>query len=309
MENQQPAGDRDRRKIHLFYLIIIAILSTLCGILGWQYYKQKQLAAKEIIIKEQVIVERESVKSDLLDLQKEYADLQTNDAALQKELDEKREQIAKLIEEAEKHKGDSYIIAKLKKETETLRQIMKGYVRTIDSLNTLNKELIVEKNKIATDLNQEKNKTTQLSKEKDELQGVVNMAAALKASSMKATGVRFKSGGKKEDETNKAKRVEKLKVVFTLGVNELAKTGERAMYMRVITPDGKELAKSDDESNMVKFNGSKGFYASKSTIDYNKQETMVRMFTEKKTDWLPGRYIIEIVCDEAVIGQTSVTLE
>jgi hypothetical protein len=309
MENQQPAGDRDRRKIHLFYLIIIAILSTLCGILGWQYYKQKQLAAREIIIKEQVIVERESVKSDLLDLQKEYADLQTNDAALQKELDEKREQIAKLIEEAEKHKGDSYIIAKLKKETETLRQIMKGYVRTIDSLNTLNKELIVEKNKIATDLNQEKNKTTQLSKEKDELQGVVNMAAALKASSMKATGVRFKSGGKKEDETNKAKRVEKLKVVFTLGVNELAKTGERAMYMRVITPDGKELAKSDDESNMVKFNGSKGFYASKSTIDYNKQETMVRMFTEKKTDWLPGRYIIEIVCDEAVIGQTSVTLE
>jgi hypothetical protein len=309
MENQQPAGDRDRRKIHVFYLIIIAILATLCGILGWQYTEQKNRAQKEIVIKEQVIVERESIKNDLLELRQQYTDLQTSDLGLQKELEEKRAQIDSLIVEAEKHKGDSYYIAKLKKETETLRQIMKGYVRTIDSLNTLNQKLIVEKNQVTKDLNAEKDKSTQLTKEKENLQGVVNLASALKASSMKATGVRFRSGGKKEDETNKARRVEKLKVVFTLGVNELAKTGERTMYLRIMTPDGKELAKSDDESSMMKFNGSKGFFASKSNVDYNKQETMVKMLTEKKDDWLPGKYNIQVICDELVIGETSVTLE
>lgn len=307
MENQQQAGDRDRRKIHAFYLVIIAILSTLCAILGYQYHQQKQRADKEIVIKEQVIVERDNVKSDLLSLREQYAELQTNDAALQKELDEKRAQIEQLLLEAEKHKGDAYMISKLRKEAETLRQIMKGYVRTIDSLNTMNQNLIVERNKVTADLNAEKTRTTQLTEEKKQLQGVVNLASALKASSMKATGVRFKSGGKKEDETNKAKRVEKLKVVFNVGVNELAKPGERIMYMRVMTPDGKEL--TDDESHTVKFNGAKGFYASKSSIDYNQQEMMVKILSTKRDEWLPGKYVIEVICDEAVIGQTTVTLE
>ncbi|MBK6522221.1 MAG: hypothetical protein IPG08_07755, partial [Sphingobacteriaceae bacterium] len=50
--------------------------------------------------------------------------------------------------EAKKHKGDAYFIAKLKKETETLRAIMQHYVVTIDSLNTLNQNLIVEKKNV-----------------------------------------------------------------------------------------------------------------------------------------------------------------
>lgn len=308
MESKQ-AGDRDRRKIHIFYLIIIGILATLCGVLGWQYTVQKNRAEKEIIIKEQVIVERENVKSDLIELREQYAELKTSDAALQKELEEKRAQIEELIKQAEKHKGDAYMIAKLKKETETLRQIMKGYVRTIDSLNTLNQKLIVEKNEVIKELDTEKSKTTQLAKEKEDLQGVVNIASALKTASVKASGVRFKSGGKKEDETNKAKRVEKLKVVFTVTVNELAKKGERTMYMRVMTPDGKELTAADDGSSIVKFNGAKGFYAGKEEITYNGQEMMVKILTAKKDDWIPGKYIIQVISDELVIGETTVTLE
>lgn len=306
MEKQQQ-GDKDRRRIHVFYLVIIGILSTLCGILAWQYWEQKQRADKEIVVKEQVIIEKDNVKNELLALQEQYAELKTNDAALQKELDEKREQIAKLIEEAEKHKGDAYIIAKLKKETETLRLIMKGYVRTIDSLNTLNQGLIVQRDQITKELEGEKSKTTQLTTENEKLQGVVSIASAMKAAGFKAAGVRYKAGGKKEDETNKAKRVERLKVVFNLAVNELAKPGERTMFMRVLTPDGKELAK--DESSLVKFNGARGFYASSSNIDYNNKEMMVKMLTEKRDEWLPGQYIIEIVCEELVIGKTTVTLD
>jgi hypothetical protein len=306
MEKQQQ-GDKDRRKIHVFYLTIIGILTVLCGVLTWQYLEQKKLAETTEVIKETIIIERDNVKNELLALQEQYAELKTNDAALQKELDEKRAQIEELLAQAEKHKGDAYMIAKLKKETETLRQIMKGYVRTIDSLNTLNQGLIVQRDKISKELEGEKSKTSQLASEKEKLQGVVNIASALKTSSIKATGVRYKSGGKKEDETNKAKRVEKLKVVFNLAVNELAKPGERTMYLRVLTPDGKEMAQ--DESAMVKFNGARGYYASKESINYNNQELMVKMLTEKKDEWLPGQYIIEVVCEELVIGKTTVTLE
>ena len=84
----------------------------------------------------------------MLQLQKDYGNLQTNDKALQAEIDAKKAEITQLLEDAEKHKGDAYIISKLRKETESLRQIMRGYVRTIDSLGTLNKTLIVEKNNV-----------------------------------------------------------------------------------------------------------------------------------------------------------------
>jgi len=69
-----------------------------------------------------------------LSLQKDYESLETSDKAMQKDIEEKRARIEELIKEAAKHKGDKYIIAKLKKEAETLRAIMIGYVHTIDSL-------------------------------------------------------------------------------------------------------------------------------------------------------------------------------
>ncbi|HLP14266.1 MAG TPA: hypothetical protein VK177_20205 [Flavobacteriales bacterium] len=47
----------------------------------------------------------------------------------------------------EKLLSQEYIVVKLKKESETLRAIMKSYIHTIDSLNTLNVELMEKQKK------------------------------------------------------------------------------------------------------------------------------------------------------------------
>ena len=122
-------------------------------------------------------------------------------------------------------------------------------------------------------------------------------------------GVRFKSGGKKIIETFKAKRVEKLKVDFTLGENKIAKRGNKDVYIRVLTPDGKELAQANDDANMFNFNGVRGFFSTKETIKYNNEETAMSLYCEKKDGFLPGNYIIEIYSDEANIGKTNLKLE
>src|SRR6185295_4070941 len=137
---------------------------------------------------------------------------------------------------------------------------MKHFVVEIDSLNTLNKTIIAEKDVVSANLTAEKDKTSQLSKDKEALQSTVNMGSILKAENPTVKGVKFKSGGKKEIETTKASRVERIKVSFVLGENKIAKKGTRSVYIRITTPDGKEITKSPDEENMVKFNGGKGFY-------------------------------------------------
>jgi hypothetical protein len=113
--------------IILWSVIVLLMISNVVTI--WLWKTSKQEIIREKIVTEQVIVERDNVKADLLLLQKDFEDLQGKDAAMQQDIEEKKERIAELIKQAEKHKGDAYIISQLRKETETLRSIMKGYVR------------------------------------------------------------------------------------------------------------------------------------------------------------------------------------
>lgn len=305
MKNEKEEKKSDN-KVVLWILLGLLLIGN--GTFGFLWWKEKQRGDVIVVEKEQVIIERENVKSELLTLQEQYATLQTNDTALQAELDQKRTEIAKLIEEAEKHKGDAYEISRLKKETETLRKIMKHYVVQIDSLFTLNKTILAEKDKVNEDLTAEKGKSDQLSKDKDALQSTVKLGSVLEAENPKAIGVKFKSGNK-EIETNKASRAERIKVSFTLGENRIAKKGVKPVYVRIMTPDGKEMTKSDDESNLINFNGSKGFYAGKEDVNYNNEKVKVDVFCAGPTEFVPGKYLIEIICDEVVVGQTDITLK
>ncbi|MBA3705023.1 MAG: hypothetical protein H0W84_03730 [Bacteroidetes bacterium] len=304
MENK-PEEKKSNNRI---LLILLFLLLGCNGVFGWLWWSERDRANSEIIVKEQVIIERDNVKNDLLALQEEYATLQTNDKAVQAELEEKRAEIANLLEQAEKHKDDAYIISRLRKETGTLRTIMKHYIIEIDSLNTLNKTIIAEKDKVSADLDSERGKTTQLSKDKDVLQSTVNIGSILKAETPKVKGIKFKSGSK-EIETNKASRVEKIRVSFVLSQNKIAKSGIKPVYVRIVTPDGKELTKSQDEGNMFKFNGSRGYFAGKQDVNYRNEEVSVVVFCGSPTPFIPGKYLIDISCDDVVIGQTSIILQ
>ena len=305
MENNQEEKKSNNKVLLIFLFLLIGGNLTF----AWLWWQEKNRANTVVVEKEQVIVERDNVKADLLELQKEYATLQTNDAGLQKELEAKRAEIAELIEQAEKHKGDAYIISKLRKETETLRSIMKHYVVEIDSLNTLNKTILAEKAKVSEDLTAEKDKTSQLSKDKEKLQSTVNLGSILKAENPTVKGVKFKSGGTKEVETTKASRVERIKVSCVIGENKIAKTGVKSVYVRIVSPDGKEICKSPDDMNMVKFNGSKGFFAGKQDINYKNEEVAVDVFCANPNPFVPGKYLIEIIADDVVIGESNITLK
>ncbi|MGZ4056719.1 MAG: hypothetical protein ACXVPM_17535, partial [Bacteroidia bacterium] len=223
----------EKKSNNKILLILLALLLGGNGTFGYLWWKEKNRANTVVVEKQEVIVERDNVKNDLLSLQQEYSTLQTSDKGVQAELEAKKAEIADLIVQADKHKDDAYIISRLRKETETLRKIMQHYVIEIDSLNTMNKTVIAEKEKVTTDLNAEKDKTSQLSKDKEALQSTVNMGSILKAENPTVKGVKFKSGGKKEVETTKASRVERIKVSFVLGENKIAKQGVKPVYVRL----------------------------------------------------------------------------
>jgi len=298
----------EQKKPKLLWIFITMLTLTNCVTL-WLYLQEKASVKETIVLKEEVIVERDNVKNDLLQLQKDFSSLETNDEALKTEIEAKKAEIATLLIDAEKHKGDARIISKLRKESETLRQIMRGYVRTIDSLGTLNKNLIVEKNSVLRDLASEKGKITNLNKEKEDLNATIQKGSILSCFNVSAKGVKFKSGGKKEIQTSKASKTEKIKVSFSLGENKIAKSGEKTVFVRVITPDGKEMAKSYDDNYRFKFNKSSGYFAGKETLNYANSEISGVTYCEGQGELVPGNYIIEITCDGVVIANTTLRLD
>lgn len=301
-------NEKSSKKRGLLFWIIIG-LTTTNVITIWLLVNEKSKVANTITISEKIRVEKNTVEVDLLDLQKDYQNLQTNDAAMQLDIDAKRERIEELIKEAAKHKGDATIISKLKKETQTLRSIMQSYVRTIDSLNTLNQTLVAEKKTVLKQLGSEKEKQSVLIKEKDELKSTIAKGSILSCFNISAKAVLYKRGGKKESETNKARKTEKIKVSFSLGENKIAKAGEKTIYVRIMTPDGKELAKSYDDNSRFNFNQSSGYFAGKETLNYANAELIGVTYCEGQGEYVPGNYIIEITCDGVVIGNTSLKLD
>lgn len=310
MENKPEIKKLEEKKSKNTILLVLLILLLLSnGVFVYMWLQERGRANTEVVIKEQVIVEKNTLTADLKQLKEEYSTLQTNDVALQKELEEKRAQIDELIAQAEKHKGDAYIISKLRKETETLRSIMKHFVVQIDSLNTANQTLIAEKKEVTASLDAEKTKTSQLSKEKENLQSTVNMASKLKAMNPVAKGIKFKSGGKKEVETERASKTERIKVSFTLGENRVAKKELKPVYVRIVSPEGKEITKSMEEANQFSFNGSKGYFAAKQDVNYSNEDVAVNIMCPSPDGFVPGKYIIMIACDDVIVGETTITLK
>ncbi|MDP1800364.1 MAG: hypothetical protein Q8L81_03355 [Bacteroidota bacterium] len=297
----------NKKKGIILWVIILLLMGT-NGYTIWLLLKEQNRVVEQKIVTETIIVERDNVKSDLLVLQRDYEGIVAKDAAMQKDIDEKKARIEELILEAEKHKGDAYMLSKLRKEAETLRSIMQGYVRTIDSLNTLNQNLVAEKKTVLKQLDVEKEKQNTLVKEKEELKTTIAKGSILTCFNIGAKGVAFKKGGKKEVETSKARKTEKIKVTFSLGENKIARAGEKTVYIRIMTPDGKEMAKSYDETYKFTFDKSSGYYAGKETLNYANTEITGVTYCEGQGELVPGNYIITITCDGVTIGSSSLKL-
>lgn len=292
-------------------IILCILLLIICLAEGWMLLNQKKQIEYITVEKTDIEAERNSIKQELNSMLEQYEALKTDNKQMQAQVEEQKAKIEQLLKEAEKHKGDAWVIHKLRKETETLRTIMKGFVRTIDSLNILNQTLTEEKAQVTTQLKQQQTKNEELAKSNEDLNSKVTIASLLKATGMRAFGVKVK-GDNTGKELDKAKRIDKIRCCFKLAENKITPSGKKWIYLRILAPDGKVLADKSDESNMFEFNGVKGLFSSKKQIDYQNQEMELCLdwaAPNDKYEFSAGEYIIEIYADATDIGRTKLTLK
>lgn len=296
MENQGKSGNKT-------FVVISILLFLLSSFLGWQLYNTKN--EKETIIVEKTKVETDftAVKADFDEIKKAYDELQTDNKQLQSELDSKKEELEDLGIQLDKYKGDAAMVKKLKRELETIRNLIKSYLHDIDSLQIANQGLTNENTQVKTELKTEKGRSEQLTTEKNSLSQKVDLGSKLKAYQLFADAVRVK-GSDKETTTTKAKRADRIRACFTLSENKIAKKENKTIFMKVTAPGDEILVTSTDDSNMFTSNGEKQYYSAKKDIFYEQEaKQMCLAFTKKEdVDFKAGKYKVELFVDATSIG-------
>src|SRR5690606_18903302 len=148
-----------------------------------------------------------------------------------------KQQIQELIKKVEAGKWTAAELAKMRRENETLRGIMKGYVKQIDSLNTMNLQLTSDLDNTRTQLTSTTTERDTYKQTAEESQARVKEGSKLQAYAFSTVALRSKLNNT-TTETDKAKSTIQIKSSFTIGANPIANKGTKPVYMQITKPDG-----------------------------------------------------------------------
>ena len=204
-----------------------------------------------------------------------------------------------MLEQLQREKTYNYEqLAKYKKEVATLRNVMKGYLRQIDSLNTINSNLQAQNIQYKKEINTAQMRADVAEEKADELNTKVRIGSVIQASGIRMTALNAKS-----NEVKRMRLAKRLKVDFDLTANELAEPGEKSVYLRILGPDGYLLAPS--EVILFSFEGDEMRASAVRKVDYENESVPVSIFYDGET-FTNGTYTVEIYVDGRLSGSKEI---
>ncbi|MCH2199413.1 MAG: hypothetical protein MK081_11595 [Flavobacteriales bacterium] len=289
------------------YLGIIAALLLAIAYLGYGLSKKSDEIQVKTEENEQLEFDRDALQLDLEKMRFSYDTLATENSLLMAEMADQRSQIDELLK---KVKDKNWSISKLKKETETLREIMKGYIFTIDSLNQLNQQLMADNQELTDRVNTVEGQNRDLIERQENMEGMIETGQILQTSQLSATAIQLTNSGKQR-ETTRARKAEMLKACFTVMENRIAKPGDKDIYLRVIAPDGTVLPSSDGQASREFAEEGVQYYSVKRNIDYNNAQMDVCVFytVQEGTELQKGDYKMFVYEGSNRIGTIDMVLK
>lgn len=280
--------------------VLILLLLGAIGVLGWFYYQQQQEAEST---QAQLMADKDSIAQQLLVTMTDLKEMETNNIEINRRLTEEQAHAKKLYDELQSVKRVSYAkIKEYQKELGTLRSIMKGMLRDIDSLNTMNKELIAENRKVKAEATQAQETVKQLEQRTESLSTQVAKGSVVQARNIVAVGVNEKGKA-----IPRAKKVSKIRTCPTLMENSIAKSGTKTVYMRIIGPDEFVLAQS--EADLFDYQGNRIVFSASRDIDYQNADVDLCIYYDCIGQLSPGMYTVEIYLEGNLIGHTAFNLK
>ncbi|KGO80851.1 hypothetical protein Q763_09990 [Flavobacterium beibuense F44-8] len=220
---------------------IIVILSILLvGSLAYMYKMSTDNEATE----KQYISEKDQLLSDLESAKASYDAAIADNSGLKSELEAERAKIEELIAQVKKAEGDVASLQKYKNSYFKLKNEMDNLLAENEELKKQNELLTVERDSTAVALNETRQYNDTLVAQNMK---ITEKASKLSIVNLTAEAFKERSSGKLVA-TDKARRVDKLKISFTIAANEVAQTGNRMFYVQVIDSKNNVLGEKQTET-------------------------------------------------------------
>ncbi|MDD2244009.1 MAG: hypothetical protein VB024_05140 [Dysgonamonadaceae bacterium] len=278
--------------------ILVILLAILIGFLVNKNSKISELEQQTEINKQELEDEYEAIS-----LQYEGFKFSVKNDSLLYQLENEQAKVQRLQEQLRQtNASNADEIKRLKAELRSLRAVLKSYVEQIDSLNRQNEQLRAENKQITRQYKETHQTLSQVSEEKEQLSEKVKLASKLVATNIRAKAVNDR--GKEQSRLNRSTQ---FVVSFIVSRNITAEPGERTIFVRILTPDGGVLSKS--QGNTFPFESGNIQYSMKRTIEYGGEETSVTMYWDIEEYLQPGTYKADVFADGSHIGSTSFTME
>jgi len=195
------------------------------------------------------------------------------------------------------------LIAQLKGNIET-------YTAQIDSLTVANAQL-TENNRVVTQqrdvVQKNYDSANGVIKQKE---SVIDVGSTLHASDFTIEGIKEKKSGK-EKVTSTAKRVDKLKMSFTIDENRITPSGMQDIYVCITAPDGKPVSVDAlGSGTFTTRDGEQKSFTKKVQINYVQgQKQAVSVEWSQNSKFQTGDYKIEIYNNGFKIGEGTRTFK
>ncbi|MBE2245778.1 MAG: hypothetical protein IAE67_00865 [Candidatus Competibacteraceae bacterium] len=294
---------KENRSKNILITILSLLLLASVGGNVFQFFQNKQI----LILKEYVTEQVDSITIRKQELEMEFskaiedleqykgrsAELDSLLSEAYAKLEDQRKQISRLIETKQDYQVLQQRYAELRKTADM-------YLQEIEKLTTENKQLKYENTELSVALNQ----TKEVNKD---LKGKVDVASKLKLSNISTKSYNVKSSGK-EKETDKAAKTERITVHIVVDANSLASTGNKTVYLRLISPDGYVLG--DVSQGVRKFTSESGTelpYSRSVSINYDGSK-LSKSITWDQDAFTKGVYQVEIYIDGVMAGTDKITL-
>ena len=198
--------DSENRKKTNQPLWLYALLGLLAIALVFFIVRNSSLRTDKEALEAEKEMQRLDFQAEVDSLMKVHNDLKESYGELSQELAEKDSIIQADAVEIKKLLDSQWDYNRIKKKMTQLQEISQRYVRQMDSLYTVNRELVAENERIREEYQNERRQNTNLTRQKEELTNKVNQAATMRISNYSAQAVRFKGSRTHQDRLHRGRQ-------------------------------------------------------------------------------------------------------
>lgn len=306
--------NRSNRKLLIGGLLVVLI--SINGILIYMNYQKKEKTeeqAEVIRVKNSELENQINVYEALkADFERQSQELQAmgleNDS-----LESKLSAISADLDELRGFRNKSYSLAdqrRFRDRAKAFETQLKEKDEQIVALKENNEVLATENTTLKTTQTSLSDSLSTFKSSNKVLSEKVTVASRLEAQNLMVNIINSR-GKAKDDNDNefRARRVDKIRLVFNLAKNDVASKEPKTVYMRLIEPDGAALYNLSTGSGSFQMDGEDMYFTAKRDFVFDNTQQQLSFVYDKDAAYKKGLHTVELYTDGFLIGKTTFTLK